>query len=105
MPVLESGANQMLQCKDCEYGGQQADGSVQLRCDPFATIKEPECLVKWQLIQLNVIAESHRATLDMYRKFAPMQEKMLRHMEHEIDEASEADKWTYDEEDEEEDFR
>lgn len=95
----------MLQCKDCEYGGQQPDGSVQLHCDPFATIKEPECLVKWQLIQLNVIAESHRATLEMYRKFAPMQEKMLRHMEREIDDASEADKWKYEDEDDEDDLR
>lgn len=95
----------MLQCKDCEFGGQHPDGSVQLRCDPFATIKEPECLVKWQLIQLNVIAESHQATLEMYRKFAPMQEKMLRHMEREIDDANESEKWKYDDEEDEEDFR
>lgn len=95
----------MLQCKDCEFGGQHPDGSVHLRCDPFATIKEPECLVKWQLIQLNVIAGSHQATLDMYRKFAPMQEKMLRHMEREIDDANEAEKWKYDDEEDGEDLR
>ena len=95
----------MLQCKDCEYGGQHADGSFQLRCDPFATIKEPECLLKWQFIKLDVIAKSHQATLDMYRRFAPMQEKMLRHIEREIDETSEGDKWKYEDEEDGEDMR
>jgi hypothetical protein len=38
----------------------------------------------------------------MYRKFAPLQEKMFRHLEREIDEAEEADRWKFadDEEDE-----
>jgi len=49
----------MLQCKDCEFYRQNPDGSPHLACDPFSTIKEPECLMKWQLLQLNVIAHSH----------------------------------------------
>ena len=83
----------MIQCKECEYYRGERDGTSQFTCDPFSTIKEPECLAKWQLIQLQVIAESHRATLEMYRRLAPLQEKMFRHMEREIEEVDEADRW------------
>ena len=93
----------MLRCQDCEHYHREPDGSPRLSCDPFSTIKEPECLLKWQLIQLNVIAQSHQATLEMYQRFAPLQEKMFRHMEREIDDAEEADGWKYqaDEDDDE----
>ena len=87
----------MLRCQDCEFYRQAADGSPQLTCDPFSTIKEPECLLKWQLIQLNVMAHSHQATLDMYKRFAPLQEKMFKHMEREIDEVEDADSWKHSE--------
>ena len=93
----------MLQCKDCEFFHQGPDGSPQLSCDPFSTIKEAHCLVKWQLVQLNVIAKSHRATLEMYQRLAPLQEKMFKHMEREIDEVDEADRWKYSEEEGDED--
>jgi len=59
---------------------------------------------KWQLAQLQVIAESHQATLEMHRRFAPLQEKLFRHMERELDETEDADRWKYDlGEDEDED--
>ena len=90
----------MLRCQDCEFFRQGLDGSPELTCDPFATIKEPECLAKWQLVQLTVIAKSHQATLDMYQRLAPLQEKMFKHMEREIEDADEADRWKCDEEDE-----
>jgi len=91
----------MLRCTECEYYSSNADGSPRLTCDPMSTIKEPECLAKWQLIQLNVIAQSHKATLDMYRRLAPLQEKMIKHMEREIDETEDADSWKHgDDEDE-----
>lgn len=83
----------MLRCQDCEFFRKLSDGSPELLCDPFSNIKEPECLHKWQISQLGVIAQSHKATLEMYRRLAPLQEKMFRHMEHEIDEAEEADRW------------
>ncbi len=92
----------MLRCQDCEYYRQGADGSPHLTCDPFSTIKEPECLLKWQLIQLNVMAHSHQATLDMYKRFAPLQEKMFKHMEREIDDVEEADRWKLSGDDDEE---
>ncbi len=83
----------MLRCEDCEFFKREPDGAPQLTCDPYSTIREPQCLDKWQLARLDVIARSHRATLDMYRRLAPLQEKMFRHMEREIDEAEEADRW------------
>lgn len=95
----------MLQCQDCEFFHQGADGLPELTCNPFATIKEPECLAKWQLVQLTVIARSHQATLDMYQRLAPLQEKMFKHMEREIDDVDEADRWKYSDEDDEDPFQ
>jgi hypothetical protein len=80
-----------------------ADGSPELLCDPFSTIKEPECVVKWQLAKLNIIAKSHQATLDMYRRLAPLQEKMFKHMEREIDETEESERWKVQDDDDEDD--
>ncbi len=91
----------MLQCKDCEFFRWGSDGAPELTCTPFVNIKEPECLLKWQLVQLNTVARSHQATLDMYKRLAPLQEKMFKHMEREIGEAEESDGWKYDNDDEE----
>lgn len=93
----------MIQCSDCEFFRRGPDGSPELTCDPFTNIKEPECLAKWQLVQLNVLVQSHEATLEMHERLAPLQEKMIRHMEREIDEAEEADSWKYVDEDDDED--
>ena len=93
----------MLNCQDCEFYRQGADGAPQLACNPFSTIKEPECLLKWQLVQLNLLAKSHQATLDMYQRLAPLQEKMFKHIEREIDEADDADRWKVSDEDEDDD--
>ncbi len=95
----------MLQCQECEFFRKGPDGSPRLTCDPFATIKEPECLMKWQLLQLQTIARSHQSTLDMYQRLAPLQEKMFRHMEREIDEAEDGDRWKYENEDDEDSSR
>ena len=76
-----------------------------LTCNPFHNIKEAECLQKWQLLKLEVMARSHQATLDLYRRFAPLQEKLLRHMEREIDDVEEADGWKYSGDGEEDDDR
>jgi hypothetical protein len=92
----------MIQCKDCEFFRRGTDGEVGFGCDPFATIKEPECLGKWQLIKINQMVASYQATLDYYRKLAPMQEKMLRVVQNELDELSEGDKWKVDDEEDKE---
>jgi len=91
----------MIQCTDCEYFQRDGNGRARLTCDPFATIKEPSCLIKWQLIKLDTMVQGYQATLDYYQRLAPMQEKMLRHMEQEMDELDEADQWKrgYDDDD------
>lgn len=94
----------MLQCRDCEHYGRGPDGRPRLNCDPFSTIKEPECLAKWQLVQLQTIALAHQATLDMYKRLAPLQEKMIQHMEREINDIEESESWKiYDDDDDLED--
>jgi len=89
----------MLRCTDCEYCVQGPDGRIQLTCNPFSNIKEPECLVKWQLIKLDTMVQAYQATVAIYRKLAPMQEKMFRHMQREIEEMDEAERWKLDEPD------
>ncbi len=108
----------MIQCKDCEFFIRREDGQVAFSCDPFSTIKEPECLEKWQLIKTNqleaglnqvakgmeTMVRSYQATLEYYHKLAPMQEKMFEFMEREMDDISEADKWKIDDEEETDDW-
>ncbi|HSW45586.1 MAG TPA: hypothetical protein VLM89_08445 [Phycisphaerae bacterium] len=89
----------MIQCSQCEHFLRGPGGQMRLTCDPFSTIREPECLAKWQLIKIDMMVQAYQATLDMYRRLAPMQEKMFRHMEREIDDIDEADRWKSDEED------
>ena len=83
----------MLQCSECELADVGPQGEVRLRCNPFLNIKEPECLQKWQLMKLEALLQAYGATLAQYRRLAPLQEKMMKYMEHEIDDISEADKW------------
>ncbi len=89
----------MLQCKDCELFKREPNGEISFACDPFSNIKEPECVAKWQLIKINQMVATYQATLDYYRKLAPMQEKMFKVVQREIDEMSESDKWKVDEDD------
>ncbi len=97
----------MIQCSDCEFFHRLPDGSAHLRCDPYTNIKEPECLHKWMLHDLQSLKNSYEKTLAMYRRLAPLQEKMMRHMEREIDDIDEADRWKlgYDDEDDDDTLR
>ena len=85
----------MIQCKDCEYFDRGPNGQPILRCDPFSTIKEPACLLKLSLLKLDKMVQAHESTAAMYKRLAPLQEKMMRHIEREIDDVDEADKWKY----------
>jgi len=91
----------MLQCKDCEFADVGAEGQVRLRCNPFTTIKEPECIQKWQLLKLEALVQAYGATLAQYRRLAPLQEKMMKYMEREIDDIDESEKWKTDWEEDE----
>jgi len=72
---------------------------VGFKCDPFRNIKEPQCLLKWQLLKIDTMVRSYQATLQMYKKLAPMQEKIFRHMEREMEDLDEADNWKYTQQD------
>jgi hypothetical protein len=85
----------MLQCRECEYFSQDSHGGIMLRCDPFGTIKEPECLQKWQLIRLDGLFRSYQAVLGWYSRMTPMQEKMMKFMEREMGDIDEAERWKY----------
>ncbi len=92
----------MIQCSECELFVQGPGGQAGFKCNPFTNIKEPECLAKWQLLKLDMMVKAYEATLEMYRKLAPLQEKMIRHMERELDDIDDADAWKYGYEDGEE---
>ncbi|MGD2095073.1 MAG: hypothetical protein PVH77_08720 [Phycisphaerales bacterium] len=92
----------MIQCKDCEFYESGPDGKRIFKCEPFTNIKEPECIAKWQLIRLDMLLASYQSMLKWYGKLAPIQDKLFKYMEREINEIDEADQWKLGDEDEEE---
>ena len=82
----------MIQCKECEHY-RLVNGRAALACDPYSNIKEPECLAKWQILRLDQLETYVRGTIAYYNRLAPMQEKMFKVLEKEIDDMSEADQW------------
>jgi len=92
----------MIQCKDCEFCEIAPDGRRMFKCDPFTNIKEPECLAKWQLIRLDMLVASYQGMLKMQEKFVPLQDKILKYMQREIEDLDESDRWKLDEDDQEE---
>lgn len=100
----------MLQCSSCEFFHRDHRGRVSFSCDPFSNIKEPECLTKLTLARtmesdrkLERLVNAYEATLAIYRKMQPLQEKMFEHMEREIRESEEGDSWKYGTADDDED--
>lgn len=95
----------MIQCKECEFCQIDPNGRRSFKCDPFINIKEPECIAKWQLIRLDMLLASYQVMLKSYEKLAPMQNKLFKYMEREMDSLDESESWrlTEDEEDSDED--
>ncbi len=92
----------MLQCAECEFFSRGPQGQVSFRCDPFGAVKEPECLVKWQILRsvelthkVDRLVAAYESTLEIYRRLGPLQEKMFRHMEKEVDDLEDSDSWKY----------
>lgn len=83
----------MIQCKDCEHFSHNAKGEIAFSCDPFTNVKEPECLAKWQLIKINQMVAGYQATLQYYSKLAPLQEKMFKVVERELEDMNESEQW------------
>ncbi len=88
----------MINCKECEFCKVSPDGRLAFACDPFGNVKEPECINKWMLLKMNMMVEAYQATLQYYRKLAPLQERMFKHVERELDDMDESDKWKIDDE-------
>lgn len=83
----------MIQCKDCEFFQTTPDGRKSFSCDPFANIKEPECIAKWQLIRLDMLVAGYNSMLGWQQKLAPLQDKIFKYMKREIDDIDESDRW------------
>ena len=92
----------MIQCHECEFFQNDDSGRMRFRCDPFTNIKEPSCVTKWQLIKIDQMVQAYQATIKYYERLAPMQEKMFKVMEREMDDLDESGKWKVDEEDDDE---
>jgi len=86
----------MIQCKDCELYEMGPDNRRTFKCDPFSSIKEPECLAKWQLIRLDMLVASYQGMLRWYGKLAPLQDKIFRFMKRELDDMEQTDSWKLD---------
>lgn len=81
------------------------EGKRIFKCDPFSNIKEPECIAKLQLVRLDMLAASYQAMLNWYGKLAPIQDKLFKYMQREIDDIDESEQWKSDEDEEEEDVQ
>ena len=86
----------MIQCQDCEFFKLGPNQQRTFTCDPFVNIKEPECIGKWQIIRLNMLVASHQSMVSWQNKIAPLQDKMFRYMEREINEMDESESWKVD---------
>lgn len=96
----------MIQCEQCELCEIGPDGRKVFKCDPFSNIKEPECLAKWQLIRLDMLLASYQAMLKSTGRLAPLQDKILKYVQREINEMESSEDWKsglLDEEDEDSD--
>ena len=89
----------MIQCSDCELCEVGHDGRKTFKCDPFTNIKESECIAKWHLIRLDMLVASYHGMLEGQKKLAPLQDKILKYMQREIEDLDESDRWRVDDED------
>ncbi len=83
----------MIQCEQCELCEIGPDGRKIFKCDPFSNIKEPECLAKWQLIRLDMLLASYQAMLKSTGRLAPLQDKILKYVQREINEMEASEDW------------
>ena len=89
----------MIQCKDCELCEMGESGRRSFRCDPFTNVKEPECLQKWQLIRLDMLVSGYQQMLGWYNRLAPLQDKLFKYMQREIEDIDESERWKLEDED------
>ncbi len=90
----------MIQCKDCKFCKMGPANHRTFKCDPFVNIVEPECIAKWQLIRLDMLLANYQSMAKWQEKIAPLQDKIFKYMEREIEGIDEADQWKYEEDEE-----
>ncbi|AQT69027.1 hypothetical protein STSP2_02206 [Anaerohalosphaera lusitana] len=90
----------MIQCKDCELCEIGEDGRRTFKCNPFSNVKEPECLQKWQILKLDMLLAGYRSMLGFQQKMAPMQDRIMKYVQRELDDIDESESWKFDDEDE-----
>ena len=90
----------MIQCTKCEYYEQGPDGRRIFKCDPFSNIKEPECLSKWQILRLDMLLSRYQGFINQQQQMAPMQSKIMKYIERELDDLDESDKWKFEQDEE-----
>jgi hypothetical protein len=88
----------MIQCLDCQFCETGPDGRRTFKCDPFVNVVEPECIQKWQLLRLDMLVASYQSMLQLYQRMAPMQDKLFKYMEREINEMNESENWKVEDE-------
>jgi hypothetical protein len=93
----------MIQCDKCELCEIGPDGRKIFKCDPFSTIKEAECIAKWQLIRLDMLLGSYQGMLQWYSKLGPLQDKIFKYVQREINEMEETEGWKLDQEESDDD--
>lgn len=83
----------MIQCEQCEFCGTGPDGRKVFKCDPFSNVKEPECIAKWQLIRLDMLLTTYQDMVKWYGRLAPLQDKIFKFVQREINDMDESDQW------------
>jgi hypothetical protein len=86
----------MIQCDQCEFCEIGPDGQKVFKCDPFSNIKEPECIAKWQLLRLDMLLASYQNMLKWYGRLAPLQDKIFKYVQREINDIEESESWRLD---------
>jgi len=86
----------MLECKDCEFCEILPDGHRTFKCDPFVNVKEDACIAKWQLIRLDMLVASYQKMIEWQAKMAPLQNKIFKYMQREIEDMDETERWKVD---------
>ena len=51
--------------------------------------------MKWQLLRLDLLVSQHQTTLSWQQKMAPMQNKIFKYIQRELDDIDEADRWKF----------
>jgi hypothetical protein len=87
----------MIQCDKCELCEIGPDGRKMFKCDPFSSVKEAECIAKWQLIRLDMLLGSYQSMLKWYSKLGPLQDKIFKYVQREISDIEESEGWKLDE--------